>query len=263
MWYAVGAVARTLGLTPGALHYYEREGLITPLRSESGRRYYDDASLWRLLSYEKYHSMEYPIKTVIEQFMGDGHRAMIEARVRDRLNEARRKSAYYAQLAAAIETHVEAFNQIDELLTDSRVETKPPFYFWHADEGWISGDPKQQAIAARFIAAMPAVQIAFRRSESGKTVPGYAISESLAQIVGFEAPEQAVRMPERRYLRRVLLREHDFIYAPGTAFEPLLRECADKGLTPEGPSFGRVLLVEIDRANDFQAYLDLWVGLSD
>jgi DNA-binding transcriptional MerR regulator len=45
----IGEAARTLGLNPSALRYYEERGLIRPVTRHSGRRMYDTGQLRRLV----------------------------------------------------------------------------------------------------------------------------------------------------------------------------------------------------------------------
>ncbi|MDP8977639.1 MAG: redox-sensitive transcriptional activator SoxR [Actinomycetota bacterium] len=44
----IGEVARRAGIATSALRYYEREGLVTPMRSQGGRRHYPRSVLRRL-----------------------------------------------------------------------------------------------------------------------------------------------------------------------------------------------------------------------
>lgn len=44
----IGEAARTAGLTPRALRYYEQQGLVTPGRTASGHRDYDGRDVHRL-----------------------------------------------------------------------------------------------------------------------------------------------------------------------------------------------------------------------
>ena len=53
MRYKIGDVSRVLGLTTAALHFYEKEGIIDTPKEESGRRYYEEADLFRLISAKK------------------------------------------------------------------------------------------------------------------------------------------------------------------------------------------------------------------
>ena len=64
MQYRISDVARVLGITPNALHFSEKENIIQVEKDQSGYRNYSIADVFRLLSYEKYRSMGYPLKTV-------------------------------------------------------------------------------------------------------------------------------------------------------------------------------------------------------
>jgi MerR family transcriptional regulator/heat shock protein HspR len=45
VWYSIGDVARKLGVQPTTIRMYEREGLIAPARSGSGRRVYAQSDI--------------------------------------------------------------------------------------------------------------------------------------------------------------------------------------------------------------------------
>ena len=102
--YPIGDVSRTLGLTPGALHFYEREGVIqAPKQKESGRRFYTRADLIRLLSCRKYRAMDVPLKTIAHQFSSKGDSLdVISGRLRTQYEKALQKAAYYQMLAQEI-----------------------------------------------------------------------------------------------------------------------------------------------------------------
>lgn len=46
--YKIGEVAETLGVTVRTIRYYEEEGLLEPLRTEGGTRYYTERHISRL-----------------------------------------------------------------------------------------------------------------------------------------------------------------------------------------------------------------------
>ncbi|CAB1262377.1 MerR family transcriptional regulator [Clostridium sp. MT-14] len=70
MKYYVSDVARILGLTPGALHFFESKDIINAKKEDNGYRYYDEEDVFRLLSYFKYHSMGIPLKDIGRHFSG-------------------------------------------------------------------------------------------------------------------------------------------------------------------------------------------------
>ena len=183
--YRIGDVSKVLGLTPGALRYYESAGLIRDKRATTGYRYYDVADLWRLLSYEKYHSMGCSVKEVIDQFTGGGSIETIEDRVRKRRDEALEKARKYNELAGQIEEHLTSIGRIDELLGGYSFERNNEMLFFCDDVGgWISNDDDKRVELNKWVRSMPAARLSFKtRAESPESgaVLGFSISASHPQ----------------------------------------------------------------------------------
>lgn len=59
-----GEVAELLGVTVRTVHYYEEEGLVTPLRTPSGTRFYTDFHLRRLEACVRLACVGVPLRTV-------------------------------------------------------------------------------------------------------------------------------------------------------------------------------------------------------
>ena len=70
--YSIGDVSRVLGMTTSALHFYEKEGIINTPKQESGRRYYQQADINRLISAKKYRAMDVSVREIAQQFGHDG-----------------------------------------------------------------------------------------------------------------------------------------------------------------------------------------------
>ncbi|QEY34825.1 MerR family transcriptional regulator [Caproiciproducens galactitolivorans] len=70
MKYHVRDVARILGITPGALHFFEKQNIINTKKERNGYRYYDEENVFCLLSYFKYHSIGMPFKDIGKHFGG-------------------------------------------------------------------------------------------------------------------------------------------------------------------------------------------------
>lgn len=270
MKYSVSEVAKVMGLTPGALHYYEREGLLTVNKDKNGHRYYDDAIIWRLLSYEKYHTMEYPIKTVIDQFTGGGLRGTIEQRVRKCRDEALSKSKYYRQLASFIQEHVDGLSRIDSLLNNYAFERSPDTLFWNDPTGgWMSKSPENQLIAARWVKAMPASRLSLLYPirdyddmyGDTRALFGYSMYPQQVKLLGFELSPDTKHFREESCLRTVVTTDHDFVYSPHTAFKNALEYARSRGFSLNGMPWGKILLVETDPTGLFRAYIELWVPI--
>ena len=269
--YSVNDVARVLGLTPGALHYYEREGLIKAKKEPNGRRYYDIADLWRLLSYEKYHQMEFPIKTVISQFSVDGGKLeTIEQRVRDKRDEALEKRRYFERLAKYIDVHLAGIKLISELLGKYAFDRAPSMLFlYDAESGWISKNRKAQAISQSWVKAMPATRLSvllpaedYDKVESGvDAVFGYSAFPETVKELELPTGLNTRRFPPVSCLHTIVGREHDFVFDPKSAFTEALEYAKNRGFKLAGCPWGTIVVVECCPEKPFMAYIELWIPI--
>ena len=68
--YTVKQLARSAGVTPRTLHFYDEIGLLKPTRvGDNGYRYYDEEAMLRLQQILLYRKMELPLEE-IKQVMG-------------------------------------------------------------------------------------------------------------------------------------------------------------------------------------------------
>ena len=113
MKYHIGDVARILGITSGALHFFEKEGIINTKKENNGYRYYDEEDVFRLLSYFKYRSMGVPLKDIGKQFSGkERDRNKVIERVRRSREICTQKIAYYEHLRQLIDDYLCIYDKI-------------------------------------------------------------------------------------------------------------------------------------------------------
>ncbi|WP_425486896.1 MerR family transcriptional regulator [Microlunatus speluncae] len=60
---SIGEAARSVGLSPSALRYYEARGLVTPAARRAGRRMYGTGELRRLAFIQLVHQLGLPLDT--------------------------------------------------------------------------------------------------------------------------------------------------------------------------------------------------------
>ena len=139
--YTVSDLATALGLSPGALHFFEREGLLDTEKNHSGHRVYNTVEIFRLLSYTKYRSMGFSMKTLVKQLDLDSkiERQAIIQRLQKHRDEASQKAKYYSRLTDAIDQHIFSAARIDDLLDSYEFVQSPAIKFCYYDEcGWLS-----------------------------------------------------------------------------------------------------------------------------
>jgi DNA-binding transcriptional MerR regulator len=65
-YQSAGEVAELLGVTPRTVRYYEEQGLVTPVRTDKGTRYYSDFVVQRLEVCVRLAAIGVPIRTLTQ-----------------------------------------------------------------------------------------------------------------------------------------------------------------------------------------------------
>ena len=90
--FQITEAARACGLSRSTLLRMEEKGLLTPayIAPDSGRRYYDNHNVARIMQIEKFKSMGANNEEVIDYFVRGGEAADMLAALEDRLHELQR-----------------------------------------------------------------------------------------------------------------------------------------------------------------------------
>ena len=248
MRYSIGDVSRVLGMTTSALHFYEKEGIIETPKEESGRRYYENVDVNRLISAKKYRSMGVSLKEIASQFGKNGMTSdQVIARMHDKKVEAERLSREYAELAKDIERLIvhgrqgmAATGQVDI----RRVEDM--LAFKNQDGGIIPNDRQQQRVAQRWLKAMPAVSLSIlKRTEEDPAAFSLMLPAYRAQNYGFTADESTVYcISGGMALHAVVYCGEEQYETPDVIFEPIVNFAQEHRFKQTGAMYGNVLFVD-------------------
>ena len=245
MNYPIGDVARTLGLTTAALHFYEREGVSETTRGNGTRRSYDVPEIVRLLSYKKYRSMELSLKEIAAQFSnnGGGFSQIGEKLVRQR-DAALRMSQRYARLAADVDWFAQRLRQAEGNLGRVDVAAFPPCYMLCVGEdGIISRNRAEQERIAAWLEEMPATHISVTCDPAGRARFCYSLEEERAIALGLTETPGAVHRASQTALHAFVALDKRFFRQPAMAFELLRGFLLDHGFTQDGDGLGVSLCV--------------------
>ena len=91
-FFQITEAARACGLSRSTLLRMEEKGLLTPayIAPDSGRRYYDNHNVARIMQIEKFKSMGISNEQIINYFVRGGEAADMLAALEDRLHELQR-----------------------------------------------------------------------------------------------------------------------------------------------------------------------------
>lgn len=262
--YSIGDVSRALGLTPGALHFYEREGIIQPPKErDGGRRYYTQVDLIRLLSCRKYRAMDVPLKTIAQQFSSKGDPLpVISARLAQMRDQAQRKAAYYRQLATDIDLYAKAIESLAQQEGRFRVRSSPEVAMLRLGGGLLSNDKAEQALVQRWLEAMPATRIAIALSEDALSAEYcYTVDYERAQALGLLRGERAqacVRRLEDSMCISTVLSDERMHEEPMCAFEPVLAYMRTHGFERTGTAWASLIVVDCSKGTR-KTYTEVFV----
>lgn len=248
MSYSIGDVSRVLGITTSALHFYEKEGIIDTPKEESGRRYYEDADVNRLISAKKYRAMGVSLRDIAAQF---GHHGMngpqVLARMRERRDEAHRLSLQYAGL----ERDIDRLITLGEagLAAAEKVDIRPTenmLTFRASSSGLLPRDKREQTLAQRWLDAMPAVSLSILRMED-EARAGFALMlpEERARDYGFAADGCTIHLVRGGMALHAVTHCGEEQYDnPDVIFRPIMAFARAHRFTQTGAIWGNVLFVD-------------------
>jgi DNA-binding transcriptional MerR regulator len=266
MKYYVSDVARILGLTPGALHFFESKDIINAKKEDNGYRYYDEEDVFRLLSYFKYHSMGIPLKDIGRHFSGkERDRNRVIERIRQNRDELVQKIAYYQHLCELIGDYLTGCERISTLLNNYEFAQSPKLIFMHfGQNGWISAEKYQQKYIHKWVDAMPATHLSVfctgwkNETDESTAVLGYSIRPEEAEKLNLPFDKgKMVSLHSLPCYHTIVTADSDFAYFPGKVFHKTLEAIRERNLVPSSAPFGNVLLVDVD-SNTTHPIVELW-----
>lgn len=248
MRYSIGDVSRVLGMTTAALHFYEKEGIIDTPKVESGRRYYEETDINRLISAKKYRAMGVSVRDIAQQFSSSGMTGdQVMARMREKREEAEQMVRQYTGLVRDIDWLLargeEALRKPGEV--DIR-RTEPMMALLSSSGGRIPLDKQEQKVAQQWLEAMPAVSVGVcRDNDMEHALEGLVISTGRAEEFGLDAAAPGVRcIPGGMALHAVVVCGDDQYENPDMVFKPILAFAREHRFTPKGMMWAAQIFVD-------------------
>lgn len=246
MRYSIGSVARILGLTPAALHYFEKEGVIAPRKGDDTRRYYSDEDVIRLISYKKYRSMDIPLKEIAKQFSPEGNTfPEIEGKLTRQREQAVATAERMMKLAEDIRWFEEAVKRSEGRVHHVDLAYSPESYgLLVGQHGFISQDRQEQEHVRAWLDCLPAARISVILQPDGTAKLGYSALAARAKELGLMETPGRIHLPSRLSLHTFVILPHSYYRHPEIVFAALLEQCRAHGFVQDGYAFGVNLCVQ-------------------
>lgn len=248
MRYSIGDVSRVLGMTTSALHFYEKEGIIDTPKEESGRRYYQQADINRLISAKKYRAMDVAVREIAQQFSSNGMTGgQVLERMREKREEAERMARQYEGLSRDIGRLIELCEEaLCSIGTVDIRRIEDMLVFRSSSGGWIPKDKAEQEIARSWLEAMPAVCISIcRNQEEQRARSALMIPMRRAKDFGLDIDcESVTRVPGGMALHAIVTCGEEQYEKPDVIFSPILDFAKEHRFRQKGMMWGNQLVVD-------------------
>ncbi|MDO4837871.1 MAG: MerR family transcriptional regulator [Clostridia bacterium] len=245
MQYLIGEVARAMGLTPAALHFYERVGVSEVRISNKTRRQYSVKDVLRLASYRKYRSMELPMKEIARQFADEegsfeeigerlGQQAVLTLEMVEKYKQLHEDISWFQK---AIARSVGRIEHVD-------VAGIPESYVLSCGaDGVISHSKEEQTYLSQWLEQMPATRISEICNPDGSARFAYSIDLHRGEDLGLDQTPGVFAIASKPALHTYISRPRKFSEQPDVTFSLLRTYLEEHGFTQDGIGLGIDLCV--------------------
>lgn len=126
-YYTIGDISRLYHIGPDSIRYYEKKGVLEPIRGENGYRYYSSQSIWRMNMIVSLRSLGFSVERIRDYFQNRSAKSTAAllndelALIRTRLDELNRlQSSVLQQLEALEETKSLQFETVNRVRFPAR-----------------------------------------------------------------------------------------------------------------------------------------------
>lgn len=275
MYHKIGTLAKRFGITPQALRFYEKQGLLLPAREGEGRdRRYQSRNLKWLYSIRRYHDLGYSLEETLELFSCE-RAEELDAMADRKETETRLELERLERRLEAIRRQREDLGRIGRLFHGCEVVEMPRLWLLVDQEGQdVDQSPALQSEVREWMRFLPWVYAASvldgetlrgPRSE-GARKSGFCVEETVAGRLGMARGVHTRTVGGCRAVHTVSALEH-----PDTTSEELLghalRYGAERGLKVSS-AVGRCLAkTGEDRCREellpLQVFYEYWLPIEE
>lgn len=257
--YKIGEVSRLLSITPQALRFYEQEGILTPLKSENGTRFYTEQQLVLLLCFKKYRVMGLSIRDIAGHFQGGSLPGLLK-RLDEQADVLQKESERLLRLSAAVRAHAAWVRRIQEGVgrLERAVRPRALLHGVQLCDLQGAGAAGRESLHA-WIEAMPAVSLIFTQLSALSSPPRWGFAAPPEGLPGL--PLADCRALDPAPCVRTTLRTEGRPPDDG-ALRQLLAQARAQGfaIDPEGMILGRHAASETLDGDVF-LYTEIWIEL--
>lgn len=160
MEYSISALCRLFSVTPNAIRYYERIGLIHPAYSDGGRRIYSALDIAELMQVKTLQAIHLDLAEIGSHFHRVPAFPLNETRqlLNGRLNDINRQIVLLEESRRLLQGYIQRMAEINKPFWSTREMIFPAVRMLSLEPFW-GRTKKQQQVLSEWISALPAVRM--------------------------------------------------------------------------------------------------------
>ena len=155
-YYRIGEISKLIGITTEGIRYYEKRGLINPVRKDDSlTRYYDVWDIYILMRAKGYQRLGINLDTVVDLLMAKDDKEAIQVFCQQK-KLTQQKIKYYEHLLNQLSCMETLYEELPKRLNQITIEFSPEILRMNMQQGYIilEEDDRKQ-IASEWIRQSP------------------------------------------------------------------------------------------------------------
>lgn len=267
MKYKIGDVAKILGISPDLLRYYEKKGVVMPMKGKhNDYRYYDFWDINFLLDCLWFKNFGFSIDQIADmvKISSADH---LDSLFVDKEDELHATIARCELLLRRSEEYRQDLKKSHELLGVCEITDSPEYvrYLNRYTDNY-DNSPALQKLSHDWLGFMPCTHRCFEiaqeelMDEGGKDYAwGLSLGMEYVKLLNVSTAPPVVHIPSHRSLRSVFKNSGKGNFSP-QLIRYMVDYCQEHDLKICGPARGN-LLCSVDEGNGLTGYFEVWIPI--
>lgn len=268
MQYKIGDVAKILGISPDLLRYYEKKGVVMPMKGKhNDYRYYDFWDINFLLDCLWFKNFGFSIDQIAD---------MVKIPSADELgnlfeqkeDELRASIAKAQMLLRRSEEYREDLKKSKELFGVCEIVESPEYIrYLNRYTDTYANSPELQKLSHDWLALMPFTRRCFEiepdaliSEGSGDYAWGLSLDMEYVKLMNVSTAPPVVHIPSQKCLHSVFKSTGKGNFSP-QLIHYMVDYCRNNGLNITGPARGN-LLCSVDEGGGLTGYFEVWIPIA-
>ena len=266
MRYKIGDVAKILGISTDLIRYYEKKGVVSPVKGQNNSyRYYDTWDINFLIDCLWYKNFGFSIDEISRIESESTYDSLIQC-IEDKSVEIEEAARRYALLHERLNIQRDTLTNVRRLIGRCEVTMGPDFiYYLNRHNFEYESDSTLQTISRRWLKYMP-FSTRYFECPSGKQADvkyswGFSLDMHYVKEFDVKYKPPVVHVESHRCIHSAFKSSGKNAFSP-RHLDYMYRYARSNGLTPSGNAFGN-LVCSVLEGSRLTGFFEAWLPIEE